>query len=580
MHPFTLHASARLLALTLLSLLLLTACGDDGSSEGATSSNTTASNTTASNTTASNTTASNTTASNTTASNTTATPSLCVGVRGNGQLIFEHFAAMARIHEHYGLIDGVAGGSSASITSFLTESIYLNPQVTDCGGAPCAPEESAARVALMFKTLLGYLAILSQTEEALAFQQLAPIVEEAISQGIGDLVANGDIDEAREALRALFGSEDLVELVNPELLSLLADSPDPFFHIRDLWSAISTFGSFAADSDLIFLRPGLVNFEAFAEKIGRIGTFYAAYGPADAAAWEAFLANCATASRGMGWPEASQLDAGDGLTCGDRYGALLLTWRDAFLADEDNFDSRIDDPIGAHLSAIISTSVLTGDAVDQFKQAREDYLAAEEHSLAIDFEDVRFGYWGTQEDLDAVAANASGFDDAKTDKFLSLGPATWRTALSFSPAEPGLTRALEINDAQVSAGGWSDLAPSLVLKNLGCDKVILVTRQGDVRGFGTNVAGLLGMDDAGYDALYDLEDAASGVGLSIAEADGRWCTDWNNVPGLDFAAAFDDGYSAPMETTDPFFSTDAAAPYGNLSDDLQLPACSPGVGAE
>ena len=29
---------------------------------------------------------------------------VCVGIRGNGQLIFAHFAALSRIVEHYGLV--------------------------------------------------------------------------------------------------------------------------------------------------------------------------------------------------------------------------------------------------------------------------------------------------------------------------------------------------------------------------------------------------------------------------------------------------------------------------------------------
>jgi len=77
---------------------------------------------------------------------------LCVGVRGNGPRITSHFAAMARIIEHYGLVDAVAGGSSGSITSFLLESVQANPAIYDCDGTRCDEHETVARAALLCKT--------------------------------------------------------------------------------------------------------------------------------------------------------------------------------------------------------------------------------------------------------------------------------------------------------------------------------------------------------------------------------------------------------------------------------------------
>src|SRR5574338_1035238 len=62
---------------------------------------------------------------------------VCAAVRGNGQLIFAHFASLARITEHYGPLWGSAGGSSGSITQFLLESIQMNPAVASCGEYEC-----------------------------------------------------------------------------------------------------------------------------------------------------------------------------------------------------------------------------------------------------------------------------------------------------------------------------------------------------------------------------------------------------------------------------------------------------------
>ena len=502
--------------------------------------------------------------------------SLCVGVRGNGARIFAHFGGLALIHEHYGPIDGIAGGSSGSISSFLTESIYANPHVRNCGGKTCDDRAFGARAALLYKSIEGYLMVMANSEEVQAIQLLIPLATQAQQLGLDEMLANGQIEEARQALLTLFQSEDLKDLINPELIDLLANSPDPQFHIEDIWGSIKSFGSFAVDNDRLFVRPGLIDFEAFADKIGRVGSFYAAYGPANADTWTAFLDGCAEQGRERNWREVMTLDAGDGNTCGDHFAQLLTTWRTDLLVDEASYDSRINDPIGLYLPALISTSVLQGDAVNTFKNAREAYTNAQPYTWDINFDDVRFGYWGTNDDLNRVAANPQGFADDKTARFLPLGQDTWRKALSLSPAEPGLTRALEINDTLVSAGGWSDLAPTLVLKNMGCDKVALVTRQGDVRGFGPAVARLLGMTPDQENALYDLTDFKSGVTTSLDNSNATLCTNWDGFTDAQFSDVFDDAYTSPLESTDDFF-TDNATPYSFIKESVELPGCSPGV---
>jgi len=503
--------------------------------------------------------------------------SLCVAVRGNGPKIFAHFAGLARVHEHYGLIDGIAGGSSGSITSFLTESMYKNPHAFDCGGQPCDDGEAGLRIALMFKSISAYFEVLAGTDEALAIQQLAPVVAQAKAMGIDTFIANGDFEAARDALNTLFASEDLAELINPELLDLLANSPDPEFHVQEIWAMLSGFGTFAVDGDHIFIRPSVIGFDAFASKLGRIGTFYAAYGPADAEAWQQFFDACTPDSRGKGWPEIAARDAGDGTTCGELFRGMLGQWREAYLADEDNQPSRLDDAIGDVLPSLISTSVLEGDSVASFEQARTDWLAARPYTFTPSFDDIRFGYWGQDADLATVGANPNGYSDAKTSRFLPLGEGPWRVALSRSPAEPGLARALELNDTQVSFGGWSDLAPSLVLKNLGCDRVVLITRRGAVQGgFGPSVAGLLGMDAEEDEALYGLDNAASSIYRSLTEADAVLCTNWDGFESADFAGVFGDAYTSPLESSDPFF-TEADDAYSNTTDRIGAPACTAGV---
>lgn len=496
-------------------------------------------------------------------------PTLCVGVRGNGQLITAHFASLARIIENHGLIDGVAGGSSGSITSFLLESIEMNPHVR-CDD--CSAEEQAARAALLFKSFQGYFGELLQTEEALAIQQVAGIYAQVQMQGVESLLES-DPTAGVAALQQILESPDVAALINPEVPQLLASSPDPEYHARDIVGALAGAASFNADSPLILVRPGVIDFGAFAARIGRIGSFYAGYAPADGAAMEAYLAACATPSRGMTWGEAAQLPA-DGGSCGEAFSALVTGFRAELLADESAYASRIDDPIGAEIHALISTSVLENDAVDAWTAARTSYQNAEGFDLNVSFDDVKFGYWGAAEDLTTVEENIYGFADSKTARFTSLGSPSWREALTFSPAEPGLARALELPDGRVSAGGWSDLHPTLVLRNMGCEQVIYVTRQGGESGFAQGVAGLLGMSgDDSFD-LYDLSNRRSSYSRSVSEADGVWCTDWNNQSATDLLGVEADAYNAPFEVRDARLFE---AGYDNASERVGLPGCSAGV---
>lgn len=499
---------------------------------------------------------------------------VCVAIRGNGPRLTAHWGALARILEHYGLLDGAAGGSSGSISSFLLESVQMNPAIYDCGGVACSEREAAGRAALLFKSMQGYLEVYASSDEVRATIALADIARRIQDRGI-DALLEEDPDAGVAALQTLLGSPELRDLVNPEALELLATSPDPAYHARDLIEGAQAAVSFQATTDRIFLRPGLVRFPAVVQRLGRVASFYAGYAPADLDAMTAFLDACAEPGRGLPWREVAMLPAGD-RTCGERFAALVADYRARLLADEVSYASRLDEPVGAVLPALVTTSVLEGDAVTTWQAARAAYLRAEPYTFDIDFADVAFGYWGRADHLARVAANPHGFDDAKTAKFRSLGEATWREVLGYSPAEPGLDRALELPDGRVSAGGWSDLQPVLVLKNLGCDEVVYVTRRGGAGWFITGIAGMLGMDADEDRALFDLSTTDSAYGLSLASADGVWCTNWDAPSPLDLDAMTDDGWNAPLETTDPVFVA-ADDPYANISPRLGIAGCTLGV---
>ncbi len=500
---------------------------------------------------------------------------LCTAIRGNGQLITAHFASLARIVEHFGMIDGAAGGSSASITVFMTESMQANPNISDCGDRSCDTAERNARAALLLKSFPGYVQHLSTTDEAAAVGQLLPLVAKIKAAGIDSLL-DEDAQAGIDALTALLESDDLRDLINPELIGLLQNSPNPEQHARDILEGVQKLGSFAADSDTIFIRPGLLSFPALADKLGRAGDFYAGNGPADQASMQRFMEACASPGRDKSWFEVAALPAGEE-SCGQLFDSMLGSYRAALAADPDSFASRIDEPVGGKMAALISTSILSGESADSWRQARADYNQAQPYTFTPSFSDVSFGYWGRAKDLEKVAANDQGYQDLKTSKFRDLGQASWREVLSFSPAEPGLARALELDDELVSFGGWSDLSPVMALRNIGCENVVYVTRRGEESSFATGVATLLGMSSAEKAELYDL-DANSSYTVALEETDATWCTDWNNKEATDLLGITLDGYNAPMEATSEYF-TRADPSYDNLSEATGLRGCTPGAAA-
>lgn len=500
-------------------------------------------------------------------------PQICVGVRGNGPAITAHFAALGRFTEHYGLPAGGAGGSSGSISLFFLESVSMNPLIETCGDRPCTTAERNDRAGLLFKSLLGYLDVLFMGDEALAFGVLSDIIGRVAMEGITSLFTT-DPTAALDALRTLLESPDLRDLVNQEVLDLLTGD-HPIAHGRDIAGALTAAASFDASDPTIFVRPGVLDFAAFARKLGRIGSFLAAYEPVDRVAMDAWLSECATAGHGLTWFEIAGLPATSG-TCASAFADLASDYRTTLLADEASYASRADDEVGANARVLVTTSVLEGDAITAWQAARAAYLATDPVTLTVNFDDVRIGYWGSPEDLAAVLANPRGFTDVKTMKATSLGQATWAEVLSYSPAEPGLARALELPDGRISAGGWSDLQPTLVLQNMGCDEVVYLTRRGGNSGFATGVATLLGMSEAQRLELFEFGNPDSAASLSLSEADGVWCTDWDAFEAAQVAELTNDAHGAPFQTSVPYF-TDAADPYANIVSSADQPGCTFGI---
>ncbi|MEM9388603.1 MAG: hypothetical protein AAGA68_26420 [Pseudomonadota bacterium] len=494
---------------------------------------------------------------------------MCAGVRGNGPRLWAHFTSIARLIEHYGPLGGLAGGSSGSITLFLTESAQANPLVTDCGNRVCSRVEAGAREAFWMKAIQG-LTEAGLIGDIVLIVELIALIEE---EGILALLQGDDPLAGVEALLDILSDPAVQSLINPEVIDLLLTSPDPVFHAIDLIDSLANAATFTVDDPTVFVRPGVINFDAFAEIVGRLGNFLAAYGEYDIETARSLVDACAVPGRFMDWPTVATLPAGDS-TCGEAFSALF----DDYLANlDDNAPSRLDDPIGRYVQMAVTTAVLQGDAVDSYTQARTQYLAAQPINWDVSFDDIRFGYWGRSSDIARAEARlASDFPDLKSQRFTSLGEAPWREILTLSPAEPGLARALELPDGRLSAGGWTDPVPTQVLQALGCEEVVLVNRRDGIGAFTTGVAELLGASEAELDALYDLADPTSSFSDALSRASGVWCTDWDAPDTFDIEGLSAEGYEAPFETDAPFF-TQAPEPYEGISSDLNLVGCTPGV---
>jgi hypothetical protein len=517
-------------------------------------------------------------------------PKLCAAVRGNGESILTHFASLSQIVEHYGVVDGMAGGSSGSITTFTYESILKNPVMHQCAGAKCTPDADAARVSLALKSLQGYADTVGDSDEANSIKGLVAtagqLKADYDAKGI-DALGSEESVEAAKRLNEVLSVPEVRSIVNPEIFTMLADVDHLSFNVNEIKTSISQLGAFKVDDNRLFFRSGVLAWPALATLFGRIGDFYAGYGPADKTAMSAWLDACAEGSRGKSWSDASQIANPAGGTCGSTLETMITTYRAKVRGvAEGTYPSRLDEMVGdpaSPLHKLVSTAVLERDAVTKYNAARARYVTGEFPTGSIpfapDFSDVNFGYWGSDSDIEKVQANSSHFDDLKSKKFSSLGNSPWREILAASPAEPGLSRFVELKDGRYSAGGWADLAPALVLKNIGCETVVYVTREGDESDFATKIAKNAGMSEGDWGNLYDLSNEGSSYSRSVATADAVWCTNWNGFTDSQMSAEVLDAFNAPLETRASFASAKVLSPYSGVTTSTGKPGCTPGVSA-
>lgn len=504
----------------------------------------------------------------------TAAPSderTCTGIRGNGNLIFAHFGSLARIVEQYGPVRCAAGGSSGSITTFLIESVNRNVVVNRCGKRRCPEARIAARQALLYKSMSGLTAVGIGAD----VRTVAAILERVQSAGVDEELAAGAPGAVR-AFRDVL--EDFGDAVNPEVIEALRRTPKPEVVAADVLKGLENAIAFHVEDVAVFVRPSVLNWDVVVRLLGRAGDFYAGYGPTDRAALRGWLRACAGRSRGLSWEQTRALSTPDG-TCGRRFARIYRGFEAAYRRVPP-VHSRLDDRIGTRLPMIAVTGVLTG-SMPAWRAARERYVAGEPLAFSPSFDDVRFGYFGQPRDLKRIQAGLARRypDDIVRERFLALGPETWRTILGASPAEPGLSAAVPLPRGRLSVGGWADPQRVQVLKALGSGGVITVTRIGadDPGSLTYDAPRLLGASDEQLTRMFSLTDPASSEYVALADADAVWCTDWNAPPATDIPALFASGYDAPMRTDAPRFLA-GPTPWRGAAPDVSAVGCAPGVG--
>jgi hypothetical protein len=518
----------------------------------------------------------------------------CLAIRGNGDAMPAHWGGMAHALESFGVPSGVAGGSSGSISAFLLESVIMNPLVSEA--------DRVEKLAFLIKSFEGFTYYMAEKPEWKAVRDLVNTIDNSRAQKeplveLQKILAGQSVEKVLgqgsklgAALReiqttGIFGGVAIQKLLVAYQKYSVEKTENRkvelLIHLQQVKKSFEVLGAFDAKNDRdLFLRDGVIDFSALAKLFGRMGDFYSLSGaPRDLQKlFEVWLNACSANSKGRTWSEIAEKNPG----CAKNFGMLI----DSYFQKTKGEEYRIHDTVGQHLPALISTSVVVGESAKSVGRLKIEfdgnYGQGFDGEMSIANDDLKFGYWGSQRDLNAAMSviQSVRFPAAKIDKskrFLALGEEEWSKPLSLSPAEPGLSPFLPFRsgrDTLLSFGGWSDLHPIPALKAMGCGKVVYLTRMGGDTLFGQGVAKrLFRLDDIRWEDLdgsnpaavkrnhngvrenqngrwsqmYNLANPRSSYSFSLSMADAVICTNWNDFDlKKEFRRLIQDSYSAPI----------------------------------
>lgn len=539
---------------------------------------------------------------------------MCAAIRGNGNFIFAHWGAVARLLENYGPIDAVAGGSSASATAFLYESIYMNPAVWDCGPSlgRCSERRAAIRMAFLMKSVREFVSVIGDRVDFNAAALAVPkLVQRFKDKEYASAVANGDLSAAARASLKILQSPELGGIIDTRIIQRLTHALNNKSELKlvmtEIKGAVQAL-SWDPSNPAILLQRGLIDFEQLTMRIGIAGDFYAGKDAVAMQETKKMLDSCArdaaspTDQDGVGrqWREVVNLPGPEELIpgkksslnpwaqaplitkrqrCGEYFRTVANGFFDRFTKAKKD-PQRLSDTVGGTVPTLASTSIFkTVEADNYLRHLYLLFLNNQPYQRGFSSSWINFGYWGQQSDLNEVKKNKMGFSDVKTSRFEALGEVQWGEALRVGPQEPGLGSVL-CNYEQGSAtkrgkwdslsnlpegqqclrwslGAWSDLQPVQVLKNLGCERVVYITRRDDESDFIHGVVKLLSSDDQEWrdiDAkLFGLDQEGSSFRTALQNSDAVACSDWNNIEATQLDCLQEDSYRAPILTKDEFF---------------------------
>jgi hypothetical protein len=464
---------------------------------------------------------------------------------------------MASYTENYGTFDALSGASSGGIADFIYESVLMSPVLHDCGdGKPeCDEVTVRKRAGLMLKGFQGYIEYVGKdSPESNPFWVVKKFADDLKKKNVEELLLKGETIKAFFAVHKILEDKEVRLFINPEFVEFvdLKRLAEHKVNLKGLQSKLERLVATAkegvslkrSDPELL-VRAGLPNMPQIMRLLGRIGDFYAGYGPPiDKPAWRNFFAACTDSSFRKPWTEIRKTP------CGPMFKDMVKNFRSKL---PPVYRTRADDQIGTFIPILNSSTMLLGkESVDAWKRVKQIY---DDGGTGWEFKPefdkyFRLGYWGNPADLKVVAANVGAFGDYKSKRFFALGERPWYQAMYRSASEPGLSHALpydELVDGEeiLTTGGWSDGHSVLVLKALKCEHVVYITRRGPDSNFAKGVAHSLQMSDADVEKLFGVRKSAtppySSFETSVMNASAVWCTDWDNTK-LDPDLLGDDGH--------------------------------------
>lgn len=556
----------------------------------------------------------------------------CAGVRGNGELAPAHWSSLARIVENKGMPSTVAGGSSAAITMFLLDSISRNENLSRVEALKQNEQ------ALLLKTLVPHILYLyNEDAKAPEIMKMVGNITGMGDGGFIHKLRSA-VKVAKDLPMFMKVLGEYGPLLNPEIakglkrnFSFYKGQVAEGLKVFGSFDAEGDKNIFYREGLVDFKYLGFI-FGRVADFYAGYGNQKTNIKLTN------FLNQCAGPGVGKEWNDLlkSNPECGDSLKLAldSYYDKPLVRFtrghgrhkRILYRKGKREFPNKmIFSKVGSGIKAFPTTSLVINGAQERYSKLLKTYeekkaIGTPEFSLDFDTE-LKYGYWGDSKDLELVGNNLKNLfpEDTKSQKFYPLEGGSWFEVLGTSPAEPGLSNLTRIPDGNslragsvinkkyfakflkifptlsaigwfneddpsagtvpfregiYSAGGWSDLHPTLVLKASGCEDIVYVTRQGGESVFGQQIfIRLTGYTDkisfwkdikAGnrkgwedltseeenspWNKLYNLKNPNSSFNKSIETANAVYCTNWDkfNVLGGEVNQTQTDAYHAPV----------------------------------